>query len=220
MEYRYHAYDPNHFATNLRYNRGMAALMWDSARGQDALIVQTPFKHSAALIMEELCRKMSGMSIRKDEFTEVLPDVWVRFMSAADKTRLGGCPIHSEASTYTVFACIHEDDGCVVYAQPEQRQMMISDSCNIPMEIRISIAMHTIVRGIGPWRREMPTGYYMMSFPDGLADKFRDGDLYYKVGDSFEIPVTRRMVEQGTVYVKTDCAPSMVSRTPGLTLLT
>lgn len=215
MEYRYCANDPSRFATNLRRDHGRPNLMWDNARGQDVLIVQTPFQQAAVGIIEELCEAMSRSSIHVDKYTEVLPGVWVRFVTAADKAKLGGCPIHNEASTYTVFSCATEGNVCCIFAP--QNQAMISAYCDIPMQIHVTVSEQTRTEGLFK-KRVVSTGYYMLSFPTGISNGCKDGDLAYKVCN-ITIPVTKQMLEQGTVYVKTNSRPEIISKNKGLKLI-
>lgn len=58
MQYQYCPNDPQRYATNLRREQGTRNLLWDNARGQDVLLVQTPFEMDAVDLMEELCRRM------------------------------------------------------------------------------------------------------------------------------------------------------------------
>lgn len=214
MRYVYCPNDPSRFATNLRRDQSKPNLMWDNARGQDVLIIQTPFQQNAVSVIEELCKAMSKVTIHPEKYTEVCPGVWVRFVTAADKARMGGCPIHNEASTYTVFSCVTEGDICSIFAP--QNQAMISAYCDIPMQIHVTISEETKTEG---WlkKKVVSTGYYTLSFPTGMANGFKDGDLAYKVRN-ITIPVTKKMLQQGTVYIKTDSRPEIISKNKGLKL--
>ena len=215
MRYIYCPNDPSRFATNLRRDQSKPNLMWDNARGQDVLIIQTPFQHKAVSIIEELCKAMGEVTINPEKYTEVYPGVWVRFVTAVEKARMGGCPIHNEASTYTVFSCATEDDVCSIFAP--QNQAMISAYCDIPMQIHVNVSEETKSEG---WfkKKIVSTGYYMLSFPAEIANGFKDGDLAYKVRN-ITIPVTRKMLQQGTVYIKSDSRPEIISKNKGLKLI-
>lgn len=89
-------------------------------------------------MMEELCRLMEQSVLQPDRYTEVKPGVWVRFVTAADKARMNGCPINTEASTYSIFSCFTQGDVCSIYAQQEN-QAMISAYCSIPMQIHVDM---------------------------------------------------------------------------------
>jgi len=215
MQYQYCPNDPDRFATNLRREHGTRNLKWDNAKGQDVLLVQTPFGSSAVEVIEELCLRMAKTALAPDKYTELLPGVWVRFVTAADKARMGGCPIHAEACTYTVFSCFTEGETCSIYAP--QNQAMISAYCNIPLEVPVTVAEQTRVEGLFK-KRTVSTGYYTIAFPQGLDSGYKDGDLIYRIRD-FAVPITRQMLEQGTVYIKTDIKPEVVSKNKGLKLI-
>lgn len=216
MRYQYCPSDPARFATNLRREQGKPNLKWDSARGQDTLLVQTPFGAAAEGEMEELCRLMEGPALPADRYIEVKPRVWVRLITAAEKVRLGGCPIHTEASTYTVFACHTQGEVCAVYA-PQPDQVMISAACNVPMQAHVEVREE--VRGEGLFKKRLaPTGYYILDFPRDLAGGYRDGDLVCRVG-ALEVPVTGQMLALGRAYVKSDARPELLSRNRGLELV-
>lgn len=214
MFYQYCPNDPQRYATNLRREQGTRNLKWDNARGQDVLLVQTPFECSAVNMIEELCQAMENTAIYPDKYTEIKPGVWVRFVTAADKARMGGCPINTEASTYTVFSCCTEGDTCSIFAP--QNQAMISAYCNIPMEIHVDVWEQTKKEGFLK-KKVVSTGYYVFSFPTGFAEGYQDGELVYKVNNMM-IPITRQMLEVGVVYVKTDYMPEIISRNKGLKL--
>lgn len=214
MQYKYCPNNPERFATNLRREQGTANLKWDNARGQDVLIVQTPFEKNAISLMEKLCADLGRTTIHPDKYTEVQPGVWVRFVTAADKARMGGCPINTEASTYTVFSCSTEGDICSIYAP--QDQAMITAFCNIPMELHIAVMEQTKTEGLFR-KRTVPTGYYVLSFPKSFAGGYNDGDLVYKVSNLM-IPITKAMFKQGDVFVKTEHKPEIISKNKGLKL--
>lgn len=214
MQYKYCPNDPVHYATNLRREQGSRNLKWDNARGQDVLLVQTPFESSAVDIIEELCVRMEKVNIAPDKYTEIQPSVWVRFVTAADKAKMGGCPINAEACTYTVFSCSVDGDICSIYAP--QNQAMISAFCNIPMEVHVTVEEQTRIEGLFK-KRCVFTGYYTIAFPKGFDAGYKDGDLTYRIQD-FTIPITRKMLEQGIVYVKSERKPEVSSKNKGLKL--
>ncbi len=214
MQYKYCPNDPVHYATNLRREQGTRNLKWDNARGQDVLLVQTPFECNAVEIIEELCVQMAKVTIAPEKYTEVQPNIWVRFVTAADKAKMSGCPINAEACTYTVFSYSVQDDICLIYAP--QNQAMITASCNIPMEVHVGIEEQTRVEGLFK-KRLVSTGYYMITFPKGFDVGYKDGDLTYRIQD-FTIPITQKMLEQGIVYIKTERKPEVISKNKGLKL--
>ncbi len=202
---------PEHFATNLRRENSTGNLIWDSAQGQDALIVQTAFGVSPVERIEEICETMSKSELSGNAYTEILNDVCIRYVSAAEKARNRGCALNGEASTYTVFACSRGTDVCLVYKT--QDQSVISVKCDIPMRIHVDIEQQTIRKG---WlhKRDIETGFFALRFPDHLASTLTDADLTYKLGD-LEIPITREMAKARTVYVKSETKPQLVSKNKG-----
>lgn len=214
---RYEAYpnDPERFATALRRDNHTKKLMWDNARGQDVLIVQTPFGQEAAPLLEALCQSLNTSQMSLSQFCQVLPGVWVRYVSAADKARNNGCPLHGEASTYTVFACQREGELCKIFRP--QNQAMISQSHSIPLEIHVVLQKETRLEGFFR-RREVETGFYKMIFPPTLGANYLDGSLCYRVGE-FQVPVTKEMIEQGEVYIKTSVRPELVPQNKGVKIV-
>jgi hypothetical protein len=166
-------------------------------------------------MLPQICEAMSQKVINGQRYTEVMPGVWARYVSATDKARLGGCPLNAEASTYSVFACQVDEDVCGVYAPQEKG--MIRFSCDIPLEVHVDVIQQIRREGFFK-KKEVPTGYYTISFPEGFVHSLQDGDLAYKV-DQFKVPVTKKMVEQGTVYVKSEIRPEMVSCNKGIKLI-
>lgn len=215
MKYQYCPNDPQRYATNLRREQGTRNLKWDNARGQDVLLVQTPFETSAVDLIEELCNQMEQTTILPGHYSEIQPNIWVRFVTAADKAKLGGCPLNAEACSYTVFSCCMEDDVCSIFAP--QNQAMISASCNVPMEVRIGVEEQVRLEGLFK-KRAVSTGYYMISFPKGFEVGYINGGLIYRIKD-FVVPITKMMVEQGVVYIKTEIKPEVVSINKGLRLI-
>lgn len=216
MIYQYLPNDPARYATALRLQPASRTLVWDNANGQGSLLVQTPFGQSAQELMETLCPLLEErFPTLPEQFTEAAPGVWLRLVTAADKARNGGCPLHSEASTYTVFACDVLGNTCRIYAP--QSNAMILPSCDVPLEIRLSVTECTQTEGPFFRRREVFTGFYRVDFPAGLAASCGDGDLCCSLGE-LTIPVTRQMLEQGSVYYRTDTAPVFQSANPGLRL--
>lgn len=215
MQFKYCPNNPERYATNLRREQGTRNLKWDNARGQDVLLVQTPFECSAVDIIEQLCCQMEKTDLIPDNYTEILAGVWVRFVTATDKAKMGGCPINTEASTYTVFSCCIEEDICSIYAP--QNQAMISAYCDIPMEVQIHVAEQTRLEGILK-KRTVSTGYYAISFPKDFDSGYMDGSLAYRI-KNFVVPVTRKMVEHGVIFIKTEVKPEIISKNKGLKLI-
>lgn len=203
------------FATNLRRDAVTKNLIWDNARGQDVLIVQTPFGKSAVLMLQELCDALEELDDLPEKFTEIFNGVWACHVSAADKARNKGCVLNGEASTYTVFSCWQDGDILNVYRP--QDQAMISAFFDIPLEIHVDISKQIIVEGFIR-KREVETGFYSMRFPSELVNVYMDGSLCYRI-DDFEIPVTKEMIAQGLVYIESLEKPVMIPKTRGLKII-
>ena len=217
MRYRYCPNSADWYATNLRQDRGTGNLTWDNNRGQDVLIVQTPFEYNAENLMEELCQLMEEAVLQTDSYTEVKTGVWVRFVTAADKARMNnGCPINTEASTYSVFACCTEGNVCSIYA-PQKNQAMISAYYSIPMQIHVDIQEQIRTEGFIK-KKVVKTGYYTLSFPQDIAAGYHNGDLVCRVA-GLDIPLTQQMLERGSVYIKTEHRPQVISTNKGLELI-
>lgn len=214
MQYIYSPYDPNRWATNLRYDKLTNMLMWDNAPGQDVFIVQTSFGLNAVDRMDRVCESLSHMPGFPYQYTEA-PNSgsWVIAVSAKDKLRNKGCPLNGGASTYTVFSFLLENDVCRIFAPEERAKPFVQ--ADIPQDIHIGIAQEFRKKGRGPFGKPAPTGFYSITFPRELSNRYIDGDLQYRVGN-FMIPVTVQMLEMGTVYIKSELKPVVISRNPGL----
>lgn len=214
MDYKYLPYNPKRYATNLR--RKDNRLMWDSAGGQEVLIVQTPFKKKATDYIESICKRLSGISLLPDKYIEVLPGVWIKFVTAAEKARNNGCLLNGEASTYTVFSCHRENNVCEIYTP--QDNPMISPFCDIPLDISISITKAIKVERKFLKRHEVDTGFWKISFPKAFANSYMDNDLSYRV-DNFEIPVNKKMIDHGDIYIYSTSIPEVISYNHGLHII-
>lgn len=215
MRYECCPNDPKRFATALRRDAHTRNLFWDSSQGQDVILVQTPFGTDGSSMLEQICEALNKNQKPLNEFVEILNGVWVRYVSAAEKARNKGCRLNGEACTYTVFCAQQEGEVCRLY-QPKN-QAMITQSCSIPQEIRVTI--QKLTRSEGFFRhREVDTGFYEMTFPSGLAAGYMDGSLCYRIKD-FEIPVTKAMLETGTVYIKSAARPELVPKNKGLKII-
>lgn len=215
MKVEYCPNDPAHFATNLRRANGTRTLKWDNAGGQDVILVQTPFECNAVDIIQDICAELEKREDLPQKFTEISTGIWVRLVTASEKAKMGGCTMNAEACSYTVFACTQETGGCILY-EP-QKQAMISPHCNIPKEVQVRVTEDVVMKGVFR-KKAVPTGFYTISFGEGIAEGYMDGDLVYKIRD-FSIPITKKMVEQRTVFVKTSTRPEILSTNKGLVVM-
>lgn len=225
MAYEYCASNPERFATNLQYDQPNRRLIWDSAKGQEVMLVKTPFGKNVLSacdgggagksIIEDLCAELEKIELRDGCFTEVRPGIWVRFMKVAEYTKLNGCPLHGEASTYSVLACDRKDDLVRVYAP--QEQAMIKPFCNIPLNVKIEIKRDVVSEKRLFRTVEVETGFYKIFFPEGLDAGYVDGSLQCLVGD-IVIPVTKAMLKCRTSYIEVSNPPAFSTDNGGLHL--
>ena len=92
---------------------------------------------------------------------------------------------------------------------------MISPSCDIPLDISIQVVkIRKIVKKFFS-QHEEDTGFWKISFQRGFANAYIDNDLVYKV-ENFEIPVNKRMLEEGDIYIYSNSQPLICTKNPGL----
>ena len=218
MQFTYSPTVPAFYATMLRIDHTTFNLTWDSTKGQTVLVVQTPYGKSPLDQMEAICEKMSAASLAEDNYTEVMPNIWVRLVTAAQKVRNKGCPIRGLASSSTVFCCEMQGDACLVHAPQGPRNV----SVDIPAQMNFSVQRQTTMvksgfLGLGA-AREVDTGFYSLTFLDPCPPGYQDGDIFFSMG-GLRIPVTRAMLEQKVVYFKTPAPPMPETQNTGLQLL-
>ena len=215
MQYEYHNFNPERYATALRYDSKVKRLVWDCAGGQDVLIIQTPYGVNPVDEIQKICEKLTTIQLDRSEFRMIYEGVWGRIVTAADRVLQQGCPLNGEASTYTVFSYEIEDDHFKIFAP--QNQAMITSSCDIPIEIQITVKCTTRQEGF-IHKRQVPTGFYSIVFPTHISRNYMDGDIYYMV-QNMQIPITKKMLENQTIYIKTNEKPVVKSRNRGLRLI-
>lgn len=210
MKYCFVPFDPSRYCANLRRDNETGNLIWESAAGMEALMVQTPFGVSVEAVGEELCAALSDIELPAQQYREVLPDIWARYITAGEKIRDKGCPVLREAHTYTVMTCFDEGgQRCVCRPAPNA-------TFDIPLDFPVMVRQCTSSRGF--LRRQEPNGFFSITFSQPLTEGFPDGDLVYQVS-RFEVPITGAMIKQGTVFVQTEIRPEIVSKNPGLRLI-
>lgn len=212
MKYEYTPNDPKRFSTNLRYDLKTKNLIWDNASGQNVIIVQTPFGESAVSRIEEICVALEKIIIYPNKYIEVFGNIWVRFVTIQDKAQNKGCPLNGEASTYTVFSYVVEGDIIKIFAP--KSQAMISSSCDIPLELHAEINRIKKQKGFF-LKREIDTGFYSITFSSDISSSYIDGSIQYMIND-FMIPITKLMLMQGTIYIKTEVRPVLISNNIGI----
>lgn len=214
MEYRFCPGVSSKYATNLRVDNVSKMMVWDISRGTDTLVVQTPYEQDARAVIPSLCEKLNQKGLKEQEYTRLPDDVWVRFVSAAEKVANGGCKLNKKASRYTVLACQNGDDGiCQIY-EPYEHGMNIPYR-DIPLEVHIDIRKQMFEARRFRKRTQRFTGFYILTFPEELKGAYIEGGLCYKV-DGLEIPVTQEMVRQGKVYIEAMSEPEVVPLNKGI----
>ncbi len=214
MTYVYAGPDPSCRAYSPRLSEKRDALLWECSRGADTLVLETPFGGSATTLFPALCAELESVDIRKEKFAEIRPGVWARYVSAGAKARMnGGCPLHREACTYTVLACETDGDVCTVHAPAENRMSL--PSLDVPLQIHVEV--YPVTKHVFLKPQPVFTGFFGIELPGPNAGVPGDGTLAYTVG-GIRVPVTDEMLAQGTVYVKSDTEPRVISANPGLKL--
>ncbi|MEF2955186.1 MAG: hypothetical protein U0O33_11930 [Blautia sp.] len=216
MKYQYVPYDGAFYATMLRRDVNSGNLMWDNAKGRSVLVVQCPYGDNPFEKVREICNALEKTELEPDNFIEVLPDIWTRMVTAVQKVREKGCPMRGEASTYAIFCCEEKEDVCILYAPQTEKKSKI----DIPAEISAIIKKETVEvrKGFLSRRTEqVDTGFYSINFPNGGIPGYYDGDLMYFVG-KLQIPITRQMLENKKIYIKTNIKPDIKSTNRGLNL--
>lgn len=217
MKYNYCPYDQNYFATNLHLDGGTKRLVWDSARGQDVLLIQTPYGQNATERIEDICTVLENRELEEGKFVEVLSNIWVRYITATEKARENGCVLNGGASTYSVFGVFidKENDVCNIYAPTNQA--MISPFCDVPSEIHLDTERVERMEGLFK-KKAVFSGFYRIVFPSEMPAGYMDGDLQYII-NGFSVPITREMFQTKSAYVKTSVKPEIKSVKNGLRVI-
>ncbi len=217
MKYICNPYNQQFFATALRKNTNTEGLTWENANGQDVIIIQSAFGVGATEKLPEICEALSKNNIPLTDYVEIMSGYWALYVSSADKARNNGCRLHGEACTYTVFGCQTVGDVCNVFAP--QENAVYHESFNVPLEIHATIKKEEIKRWWWIFTRTLwDTGFYSITFSGGLAASYLDESLVYRI-NGFEFPVTREMLLQGTVYIKSAIRPELLPKNNGISII-
>lgn len=220
MQYDYVAYDSKHYSTALRLDPSTGNLTWDNVNGQDVMIVQTPFGIDASEIMaEQICPAISKTPLKKNQYIEVLEDIWVRKVSAAEKVQNSGCPLNERACTYTVFSVMGEGNDRFLVFEPAKDQAYTSSSFDVPFEIVVDVYRYKYQKGFGPLKRMVDSDYWVVTFSGDTKGMAGNVGLYYTVEQSdkaIKIPLTAQAVHEGCAYVKSEQKPLVRSGARGV----
>ncbi|KIR01551.1 hypothetical protein P261_00365 [Lachnospiraceae bacterium TWA4] len=216
MKYIYAPYNPNKHATDLRLNTMTNKLTWQSSPGLTVLIVRTRFGENAAQMMDEICERLSQVTLITGDYTRIGNGIEVRLVKVDEMVRNNGCDFKNEMGRYTVFACSMEGDNCEIY-QPNLMNGIVKPYYDHAIKIHVYIEKETILKGLFK-RHEVDSGFYSITFDTNLnIESYMDGDLSCFVG-KFEIPITKEIIQQQTIYVETRIQPRVQSNTLGLIL--
>lgn len=222
MNYECHPADRDHYAASLTLDPQSNRLTWTALPGQDSLLVRTPYGFDPARdpdTLRELLERVCGARVPEGRFHTLSGALSVRYVGAEEKARNQGCRADGEACTYTVFPCVTDFQGdvCRVYVAGG-RDSMSSPRCDVPMNITAEVTPVRSHTGYWLFRRETPPAFFRIAFPDPCPENYQDGDLEYGVGERWRVPVTRRMMERGEFYVRTDRKPTLIPRNAGVRL--
>ena len=214
MKYEYGGSSPKYYATDLHMDTEHGTLQWVCGRGQEVLLVRTPFGTHAEDYMEDICREMERTPPETGKFTKSGGQTAVRFVTAAERVRHSGCVPDANGCTYTVFPCMREGSLCRIFSPA--RHVVTSPRYDIPMTLHVEVFPLTEYRGMIR-KVETPTGYYRIAFSPDWDQTYPDGGLEYRCGD-FRVPITRRMFEAGEIFVKSEEVPVIAPRRSGIAL--
>ena len=220
MRFEYAPYDGVFYATNLHRDSQTRKLVWEHPAGMETLVVQTPFGRPAMSLLKPNDSGFSALisACNYNEptvgrYAEIMPGVFARIVPA---TELGGCPLNSEACTYTVFALQRLGNTYKVFESRTEGMMRAWQ--NIPIEIDVQV--QKVTREQGLFRKQIiDTGFRRMVFSRSVGADYTAGDLYYRVDDT-EIPLTKDAIEfavtHGGIYIKTIKRVEVLSRNSGI----
>ena len=216
MRYQYAPYYGAFYATALRRDANSGNLMWDNASGQSVFVLQCPYGINPFEKIQEICVAMEKKELEEDTFTEVLPDIWMRMVTAVQKVRGKGCPMRGEASTYAVLGCEEKGDVRILYAPQIEKKAKL----DIPAEITAVVKKETaeVRKGFfGKKIEVVDTGFFSVRFPNGGIPGYHDGELVY-INGKIQIPITQKMLENKVIYLKTNTRPDIRTTNKGLSL--
>lgn len=208
--YTYVDFNPACWANNIRTNTagGKYTLKWDAAPACGFLLFKCDPGKDIEDRMDDLCKILTDMNfIGSNDYTEIDKGIFVKTLPVGRKE-----VIVSDSGRYYVFACKEENGVYKVYAPPTGGMGEYYTDVIVKLEMHITVGEYKeeIVEGL--FRRRTvfkPSGYYYVRFSDDLdVTRYIDGDVYY-VAHGVRIPITRAMIEQNEIYIKTDIRPEL-----------
>ena len=213
-------YDPTHFATQLHLLESDQRLDWAISSGQSVLLIRTPFYQVVDNSLDKLCDALNKKDVMPTQYTELapdMPDVWIRAVSASEKAKMGGCTLLDKPATYTVIAYDQKDEEVFLYMP--QANTMNKHFCHVSFSVEIMVRrVMQEAKRLFRSNEFYETPFYMISFPNSIADLYHDGDIYYEI-DHLVIPITKDMIKNGAVYIQSgETKPVIKTQNPGMKL--
>lgn len=117
-------------------------------------------------------------------------------------------PFGNEPATYSIFAITYNNnDPCIRYptgAKDDRIEDIIEKQIRFSQNVKLEVEIHVALNEKGLFCK---TKSLKVSFSN--IDSYRDGSVFYTVGNSaVEYPVTRKLLSDG-FYVKTDIPGSL-----------
>lgn len=211
--------DPKQIAINLTHKMGSRFLKWDSTPGLNAILIQFPYGEDVIARVPEVCSLLEDYGLPEGGFQSLNEGkgIWGRYVPYEEYQKDKGCELNGEACTYLVVGCkVDKITGDVQIYTPTEQAMM-KPYCSISYEMSIQTRRHTVMTGFGPFKKEVDSGFYEVSFPSQALEGYMDGSIAYQLG-GIEVPITGEMLKQKTIYVESEDMPIFVSNNKGLTL--
>jgi hypothetical protein len=211
--------DPKQIVINLTHKAGSRFLTWDSTQGLNAILLQFPYGEDVIARVEEVCPLLEEYGLSEGEFRCLNENkgIWARYIPYEEYQKGKGCELNGEACTYLILGCTMEKSSGDVKIFSPTEQAMMKPYCNISYEMSIQVERHKVRTGFGPFKKMVDSGFYEVIFPSQALDGYMDGSIAYQLG-GIEVPITREMLKQETIYIESEEAPLFVSNNKGLIL--
>ena len=204
-------YDVNHYSTSIKIEDGKR-INWVAARAQDVLVIQYPYGQNLDLNYLINLLNQNNYFLRP-EYIALNSDIYVRYVSVADKARNKGCPINGAGCSYMILSCNKEGTDVLIY-RPENNKTRRT-TCEVPLKMKVFVKHYLEVerRGItgilttGILRGRDEIDFYGLSFEPSFSSGYHDGDIYYVINNrdkQVRIPITNEMIfnNGGEIFIK------------------
>lgn len=206
-------------------------LRWTPTQGVDAFIIKTPFQKNPENDLQTIIDVMNAceyrIDIQRDDFMSLNGmNYSIYYMRSSEYIHQLGKKIPFESATYTIYPCIVKDNEINIYQQTRSIMQNYVDF-KISLEIEIEKQYIEQINYVGFFRKkeisQVFSGFYRISFSErflGLvkANFFSERDLYLKV-KNFEIPINFDVMQQKTIYIKSDEKPDIKTRRDDIELI-